>query len=153
MSLSKNKNVIFLLSYLLLVFYIVFLTPNRLSHENNNKLGKYNLSPLITKKISSSNYKSVYDLINSSYGDLIGNILMFVPFPILIINANRKFNLLLIMVIMLLSSISTELIQYFLNLGYADIDDVIMNTIGTVLGLICVAITINLSKEKESKVF
>jgi glycopeptide antibiotics resistance protein len=70
------------------------------------------------------------------YKDFIGNILLFVPFPVLLlyvfgIKSYSKF-----LLISAGSSLVVEAIQYILNIGVADIDDLILNTAGAALGLL-----------------
>ncbi|MEO8404426.1 MAG: VanZ family protein [Chitinophagaceae bacterium] len=70
------------------------------------------------------------------YKDLVGNVVIFIPLPFLLfyitgIRSYRK-----ILVIGILISLAVEIIQYVFNIGVADIDDVILNTTGAIIGLV-----------------
>jgi glycopeptide antibiotics resistance protein len=70
------------------------------------------------------------------YKDLVGNILLFIPFPFLLfyVMGIKSYRRLLLMPVC--ASFFIEIIQYIFNIGVADIDDVILNTIGSSLGLL-----------------
>lgn len=66
------------------------------------------------------------------YGrDIIGNILLFIPFgiisPLTFPNLRKWW---IILMVSFLLSLGIELIQYFLCLGICEVDDVIHNTLG-----------------------
>jgi glycopeptide antibiotics resistance protein len=68
------------------------------------------------------------------YKDLVGNVVIFIPLPFLLfyitgIRSYRK-----ILSIAILISLAVEIIQYIFNIGVADIDDVILNTTGAIIG-------------------
>lgn len=69
------------------------------------------------------------------YKDLVGNILLFIPFPFLIyyVSGTRSFK----KVLLLSASVSVivEAIQYIFRIGVADIDDLVLNVMGAFLGL------------------
>lgn len=68
--------------------------------------------------------------------DIVLNILLFVPFgmmlPVLFLRLPR----ILVVPLGLLGSVCIEGVQYLTRLGMADVDDLINNTIGALLGLI-----------------
>jgi glycopeptide antibiotics resistance protein len=68
--------------------------------------------------------------------DFGGNILLFMPFPFCIyqiFGVNKFWKLLLIGV---LSSVAVEFIQYTFSIGVADINDVLTNSIGVLIGIL-----------------
>ena len=75
------------------------------------------------------------------FASLVGNVLAFVPLGVLLPLAFRRIPWLLVVVAGAVLSAAIELTQYALstNLGYgyrrADVDDVIVNVFGTVVGL------------------
>lgn len=69
------------------------------------------------------------------YTDLFGNILLFVPLPFILLLATKVCKPLHIVAIGFLLSFQIELMQFIFVVGYTDVDDVILNTLGTVLGL------------------
>lgn len=94
---------------------------------------RFNLAPLKTITGYIENYKSFgvsIILIN-----LAGNIVAFMPLGFLLpLIFKRTSRLTVITQITLLTSITAEIFQYIFNVGGLDIDDVLLNTIGGVLG-------------------
>ncbi|MFS0820828.1 VanZ family protein [Bacillus sp. 1P02SD] len=96
---------------------------------------RYNLSPFSTIK----NYFTYYDhfpfhiwIIN-----IAGNIGVFVPFGIVLpILFPKLSNFLLFLIAFILGIFSLEVLQLFSKLGSFDVDDIILNTIGAVIGFI-----------------
>jgi glycopeptide antibiotics resistance protein len=74
--------------------------------------------------------------------DISLNILLFVPFGVLC-DANRLWKKI---VCGFLLSVLVEIVQYYFMLGYCELDDILNNTIGTVLGCVSVYIVNNLWK-------
>ena len=69
------------------------------------------------------------------WGDIIGNILLFVPLGLLIPLAFPQLsNWYIVLFCGMILSVSIELIQYFARLGILELDDIFHNTCGTVLG-------------------
>ncbi|MPS72147.1 MAG: VanZ family protein [Chryseobacterium sp.] len=66
--------------------------------------------------------------------NIFGNILMFVPFGFLGIVFPKLNNFWLLILDFLFVIILIESLQYFTRLGVFDIDDVILNTVGTAIG-------------------
>jgi len=120
--------------YFLAVIYFTLFKNGELAISFNNY--RYlNLVPLIeTIKMFSDNFMG---LSNSLY-NVVGNILLFVPLglftPLLFKKADDFKKILLYGFI---GSVSIEVIQYFTAINITDIDDVIFNTFGTVIGLLC----------------
>ena len=71
--------------------------------------------------------------------DIIGNFLMFIPFAFALhwISAKNYSHRIVISAVFL-TSFSFETIQYLLNIGVADVDDIVLNTLGGITGvLVC----------------
>ncbi len=64
----------------------------------------------------------------------LGNIFLFLPFGLILPVIFNKLNIQKAIVLGLLTSVIIELIQHFTGCGYADIDDVLMNVLGVILG-------------------
>lgn len=95
----------------------------------------YNLVPFNTIMRYIKNYKH-YNL-DILVINLIGNIVAFVPLgffiPLLFSKINRLLNV--VIITMLLSSLA-EIIQFIASVGGLDIDDVILNTLGGLIGFL-----------------
>ncbi|MGF7231324.1 VanZ family protein [Arachidicoccus sp.] len=128
MRLLKYFSVIYLL---LLAYTVIGIRIFPVDHYKIS-LG-YNLIPLKKYSDIKSLHQSARVLVNI---DFWGNVLLFIPFPFcikMLFKINNKWHLLLFGCIM---SIAIEISQYIFRIGFADINDVITNSIGTLLGLL-----------------
>ncbi len=79
---------------------------------------------------------------------LIGNMIWFVPFGFLAPMFNAKLQKLkLIILSSALLSLYIEILQFIFNTGISDIDDIILNTLGALLGFIIYLIFSFISKK------
>ncbi len=69
-----------------------------------------------------------WELRHGFWKDIILNILLFIPFGFLV--GSRKG-----IILGLLLSVSIEVVQYVFLLGYCELDDILHNFIGTLLGV------------------
>jgi glycopeptide antibiotics resistance protein len=119
--------------YSLSLAYLVFFARRR-RHLDERFL---NLIPVrnTLKNFAILDTNSTKDLYNY-YSNLAGNILLFVPLPFVISLLYKAKNRKSILLIAVGVSVVIELIQYTFMIGVADIDDILLNTMGAVLGLI-----------------
>lgn len=98
----------------------------------------------LSKRIAYSNFipfKTILLYISgqgyNSIQNIFGNILVFIPLgfllPILFNNCKRLNNTIFISILV---SASIETIQLLFNLGSCDIDDLILNTLGSIIGFV-----------------
>ena len=118
-----------ILLYSLTVFRFAYF-PWQLHPDFHRSLSEINVVPLV------NTFKLVYgqspvDFIYNLYG----NILWFVPFGILYPMISKKRQTLISVTFKgMLISISIECLQFILHTGISDIDDVIFNTLGVIVG-------------------
>ncbi|WP_420488180.1 VanZ family protein [Gottfriedia acidiceleris] len=86
--------------------------------------GGLNLIPLIKMFNEFSSVKQF--IVN-----IFGNIILFVPFAFILTSIKRSKKVILIGLFL---SVSIEVVQFMMSLRTSDIDDVILNTIGTYIG-------------------
>lgn len=133
MKIFKNKNTQYILfgAYLVILCYHLFLSE---MWGRQNIIGyRYNASPLkeimrYVKNIQSIGLPLV--LLN-----ILGNILAFIPFGIFLktfLTGERR--LLRTVLLGLIFSCTIEFIQLIAKVGICDIDDVILNTVGVLVG-------------------
>ena len=80
----------------------------------------------------------------------IENIIMFIPFGILLPMLFRKFrNGWLCVLAGFICSCSIEVIQHITQTGYLQLDDVVTNTVGTLLGWITWKVSKNIIENKN----
>jgi glycopeptide antibiotics resistance protein len=70
--------------------------------------------------------------------DLIGNIALFIPFPFLLFYVLGIKNYRKVFWFSVAASFCVEILQYIFNVGVADIDDLVLNTIGASIGWLIV---------------
>lgn len=110
------------LFYLLVVFCAVFM--------NRNNITDYSVQNLF------SSYKSAwYTCSAQAWRNIVLNILLFVPFGILLPLLSKKTDKpYFVIPIGAASSLIIETIQYIFKIGIFDFDDVLNNTVGVILG-------------------
>lgn len=67
--------------------------------------------------------------------ELFGNLLLLSPLPLILLWKNRTKTGKQVVAYGLLLSVSIEALQFVTGLGNADIDDVLLNTVGVILGV------------------
>ena len=68
--------------------------------------------------------------------NLLGNIMIFVPYGFFISMAGKSMGFFKILFFSMALSLGVETIQLFTRVGSFDVDDILLNTIGGVLGYI-----------------
>ena len=97
--------------------------------------GTLNLTPFRVIKLFFANFAKVPFPI--FFLNIFGNIICFMPFGFLLPAATAgKTRFLSTTFLGFLSSVGFEALQYYTAVGAGDVDDVILNTIGTALGYI-----------------
>lgn len=123
----------YMLLFIKFSFFSFFSHLSLFSH-----LGKYNSINLIPLK-SISHYLFNYPSFNFStwFSNLFGMVIAFIPFGFLIpIMYNRIKRIRDVIIASILLSMLTEVLQHITKRGVADIDDIILSTIGSILGYI-----------------
>jgi glycopeptide antibiotics resistance protein len=120
----------FSILYFSILTYIVFFARRR-RHSYNHAL---NLVPFkVFTDFKNNSGAGIYNY----YSNLIGNIILFLPYPIVLILAFKIHKISTILLLTITLSFSIELLQFIFKVGVADIDDIILNTIGACAGYAC----------------
>jgi len=128
----KKTIKIFFIFYIIILSYLLFF---RGVNYNETTYITYNLIPFATIKryiymLQTGN--ALHFIIN-----VVGNVIVFIPFGLFIPRLFVKSNKLLYMfIISLIIPIIIESIQFLLGVGILDIDDLILNSIGIMIGYI-----------------
>ncbi|MEO6728517.1 MAG: VanZ family protein [Candidatus Dojkabacteria bacterium] len=144
-----------ILLYLFLIAYLYFLV-HILLFKNVAITDVFSVSRIIDRPLELIPFKSSLDILTNGRGfamiELLGNIIFFVPLGIYLKMFKVKETLLKYAYLIFAISLSVEVIQFTFGLGVADIDDVILNTIGGVLGVfIFMQLESKLKSESKSK--
>jgi glycopeptide antibiotics resistance protein len=128
---KKLLNIIKLIftgSYFIVLFYLVFFMPRRRSGISYD----INLVPI---RNTLHEFKYFAEIGRFNYlSNIFGNILLFFPLPIILKMYLKVYNFSAVLLISMLFSIAIETVQYIFSVGVADIDDVILNTVGACIG-------------------
>lgn len=125
---SRNITIMALILYLLLLLYLTLFSPffGRMSYHRD-----INLLPFATI----SRYLNFSSSIGSAIINLGGNIIAFTPIGVLLpMVLKNRLHFYLLIGITIATSVSIEICQYGLSVGVLDIDDVILNLAGGLLG-------------------
>ncbi|MBD5511471.1 MAG: VanZ family protein [Lachnospiraceae bacterium] len=88
----------------------------------------------------------------NSFGNLIGNIIAFIPLGYLMPRLHKIFeNLFVCMATALLFILGIELFQLFSAFGIFDVDDILLNGLGTLIGYLCFVLMKLLAKENKKE--
>ncbi len=138
MALQHQKNalkifrILYSSFYFSILGYLVFFARRRGSHHFNYEV---NFVPVknTVGTFFSMNMNDKVEVFNF-FANLFGNILLFVPFSIILLRVFKIKNLKFIILWATLLSVFIESNQYLFQVGYADIDDIILNVLGAILG-------------------
>jgi glycopeptide antibiotics resistance protein len=135
--LLKTITTLAAIFYFGLLFYIFFLARRRRGPTLPWRDRYLNVVPL-KNKLDFFLYHSNVSVPERQqfYIDLVGNIMLFIPFAFFLCLIFRLNGLRNCVLICMITSISIELIQFLLSIGVADIDDVILNTTGAAIGVL-----------------
>jgi glycopeptide antibiotics resistance protein len=118
----------FTFSYFAILFYLVFFIGRRKIDYDHD----INLIPIIN---SLYELKYIREIGLFNYlSNLFGNVLLFVPLPAVLDTYFKVYKFSTVILISILFSIIIESMQYIFKVGVADIDDVILNSMGACLG-------------------
>jgi len=117
---------IFILPYTIFLLYLMFLGFGREQHEANI----VRLLPFVSTILFVQNTTSWESIIIN----LLGNIIMFIPFGFLGWLNAKYFSLKKLIVDFLSALIIVEALQYLTRLGVFDIDDLALNSLGVWIG-------------------
>jgi glycopeptide antibiotics resistance protein len=122
---SRKLTIILLIFYLLVLSWIILL-KTRTSFALLDARRSINLIPFGGMAIRNG---------LPNYNEIIYNILVFVPFGVLICLLRKKKPFVNLIVPVMLLSLFFEVIQYIFAIGSSDITDILANTFGGVIGI------------------
>lgn len=138
----KNKKLIKILFYIYIAFLILFVVlkfdgsferiislHNSIIENEKDGLRNINLIPFRSISPYLRNITEPY-----AFKNIIANILVFIPLGFFISNKNPK-NVFKTLVICISVILSIECIQLLFKIGFFDVDDIILNFIGSLIGM------------------
>ncbi len=130
----RKISIVFFVLYLIILVYFLFFAENmgRVTAERDYS---YNLVPL--KEIKRFiKYRQILGA-KAVWLNIAGNVAAFVPFGLFVIPVcDRKIKLAEAVILTIDVSLSVEIIQLFTKRGSFDVDDILLNTLGGIIGAI-----------------
>ena len=125
--------------YMMLLVYFLFFAEEYGRVAQAERLYRYNLVPFVEIKRFWMYREQLGTF--AVFSNIFGNVIGFLPFgfilPIIFRRMNSGF---LICISGFLFSLTVEVIQLVTKVGCFDVDDMILNTLGAILGYICFVI-------------
>jgi len=103
------------------------LSPNRLIHRDINLMPFYVIYSYLSGNMQVSPFVALLNV--------LGNIVIFIPLGVFFMLRRRDKSVLRNVLPVFMVSVLVETIQYALGLGFCDIDDVILNSTGGLIGV------------------
>lgn len=139
----KKTRKVFLYFYLTILSYLVFIADDRyvrmkfffegLKNGNAFSCGLINVIPFKTISSYFVNYK--YFGMKLLVINILGNVVVFMPFGLLLAALTKaKYKFFEVLYYSVMLSTAIEAIQNLTKVGVFDVDDIILNTIGGILG-------------------
>ena len=131
--LSLVSLLVFIVYICILIYFVFF--SDHYGRTDGFSTYRYNLTPFaeITRYVNYADYFTLENLVTN----LFGNVLVFTPVGFLLpIFRKKKANVFYVTVAAFLLSLFIETVQLTFRIGVFDVDDLIMNTIGGILGYI-----------------
>lgn len=138
----KNKKLLRLLFYIYIAFLILFVVlkfdgsferiislHNSIIENEKDGIRNINLIPFRSISPYLRNITEPY-----AFKNIIANILVFIPLGFFVSNKNSK-NVFKTLVICISVILSIECIQLLFKIGFFDVDDIILNFIGSLIGM------------------
>ncbi len=137
--------------YCLALIYILFLRSGHrhLSYVNHLKTS-FNLIPFNSIADYFSRFANHQINFVTFISNMLGNLLLFFPMGVLLPNFTPKVRGGKFIALGVGMIVAVELVQYFSALGALDIDDVILNSVGLVLGYFTFILLSKMSKVKAN---
>lgn len=145
---KKSLYVVLFAAYLILLFYFLFFSEG-LGRASTEAEYRYNLT-LFREIKRFIEYRHVLGY-KAVFLNVVGNVIAFMPFGFLLPPLmNYKTNWFVTTIWAFLFSLFAETIQLFFRLGSFDVDDMLLNTVGGLLGyIICILLKGTKGKKRD----
>lgn len=151
----KHRKALRICSYIIFGVYIILLTYFLFFAESTGRTFEgrtYHYNLVLFKEIRRF-FKYRDSLGNMAVVlNLVGNVVAFVPFGMILPIMNRRFRSFFYMTFLTFEfSLIVELIQLVCKVGSFDVDDLLLNTIGGILGYLIFALVNRIRRHKYEK--
>ena len=123
--------------YILLLIYILFLSRVSLLELFSSQRTLYRSINLIPfKSIREYISGSTVNLQRFAFSNVVGNIAIFIPFGIYLPLFKKDKRVITNLLFIFIVSLFVEIIQWLFGIGTSDIDDIILNCLGGLIGIL-----------------
>lgn len=143
-----------ILLYLVLIVYI-FLLAKILLFKYVSPFELFSVERIATRTYNLIPFKSIYEYLFSTHlaiifalTNVVGNIIIFIPLGMYLQVFKRNKKIFDCITLTCVISLCVEVTQYILGIGAFDIDDIILNTVGGLLGIIIYRIVYSIFKNE-----
>ena len=148
--MSRILGKILFVLYIIFVFYFLLISE---IYGRTGEMQEYHYNLVLFREIKRFwNYREQLGMFATAT-NLLGNVLIFLPFGFFMAMASRYRSFLNTLIYSFALSLTIELSQLCMKVGCFDVDDLLLNTIGGMLGvitfLICNVIRRNYAKKKR----
>lgn len=136
--------------YIIFVFYFLLISE---IYGRTGEMQEYHYNLILFKEIKRFwNYRNQLGIFATAT-NLLGNVLIFLPFGFFMAMASKYRSFLSTVIYSFALSLTIELSQLFMKVGCFDVDDLLLNTIGGMIGFlafsICNVMRRNYAKKKR----
>ena len=148
--MSRILGKILFVLYIIFVFYFLLISE---IYGRTGEMQEYHYNLVLFREIKRFwNYREQLGIFATAT-NLLGNVLIFLPFGFFMAMASKYRSFLSTLIYSFALSLTIELSQLFMKVGCFDVDDLLLNTIGGMLGFItfavCNVIRRNYAKKKR----
>ena len=148
--MSRILGKVLFVLYIIFVFYFLLISE---IYGRTGEMQEYHYNLVLFREIKRFwNYRRQLGIF-ATVTNLLGNVLIFLPFGFFMAMASKYRSFLSTLVYSFALSLTVEISQLFMKVGCFDVDDLVLNTIGGMLGFItfavCNVIRRNYAKKKR----
>ena len=148
--MSRILGKVLFVLYIIFVFYFLLISE---IYGRTGEMQEYHYNLILFKEIKRFwNYRNQLGIFATAT-NLLGNVLIFLPFGFFMAMASKYRSFLFFVIYSFALSLTIELSQLFMKVGCFDVDDLLLNTIGGMIGFlafsICNVMRRNYAKKKR----
>jgi len=152
----KRENIEKIIIYIVFGFYL-FLLMKILFLSRLNSRGIFSEQEYVMRSVNLIPFSGIIDYIAAakrgtaglSFANVVGNIIIFVPLGAYLALFRKEAGVVKVLFFVFLSSLGTEIIQWSFAIGSADVDDIILNSLGGLIGILGYKILLFLFKSEK----
>lgn len=144
-----------ILFYLFLIGYVLLLAKALLFKEVS-LIEIFNADRILIRDINVIPFQSIFEYFASEHFNIwiglmnvIGNIVLFIPLGLYLQIFKKNKKILDCVALACAVSLCVEIVQYIFGIGHTDIDDLILNTLGGLLGILLYRILYLILKDEN----